>query len=40
MRLTKAQLGRRKKKRHILRPARLRWRIYLKQLTRKEVSHV
>jgi hypothetical protein len=40
MKLTKAQLEKRKKKRHILRPVRMRWRVYLKQLTRKEAVHV
>jgi hypothetical protein len=40
MKLTKAQLTKRKKKRHILRPVRMMWRVYLKQLTRKEVIHV
>jgi len=35
MRLTKAQLGRRKKKRLLNRPLRMAWRVYL----RKEVFH-
>jgi len=34
MRLTKAQLGRRKKKRLLNRPLRMAWRIFLKQEVR------
>jgi hypothetical protein len=31
MKLTKGQLARRKKKRHILRPLRMKWRIWLRK---------
>jgi len=37
MRLTKAQLEKRKRKRRVLRPVRMWWRVVLKQLTWKEV---